>query len=902
MLRILLPFLLILLFLSQGPAYAEEARLTPLVFSVNRTAEQFILFIKVENSSDQTINPVLLVEYNLGNTAQKQSYPLKSLSSGRGANFKVMLPYQTSTEDTQLLLSATLYNRSLSKMLSSAEKFLVTIESEASSDPTQIQEQFYVLDADADIDQIINTSDDEVFLKGLVDLTGASSRTLGGRSFWYVAEEKSEFDAFLPSFFFPNAMQTELDHRPDIFVSFTKDLASGSMQSASFTLASINKEGVKIQIPSKITFEGDRIYLKAVKNLQYDTWHELTLSGRVMSEEGKIKESDFSWKFKTKKGLTLLKPLEVLDFAPKSKKGPVAIHSIVRILFDHEIIEPKMKPLKVMLGETEVEGKIFAVKKQLVFKPTKPLDYSSLYSVSLSPGIMSKDGGLHQKPLNFTFSTIEKPTIILKPLRLKGMYPASRSQNISVSSKIKVTFDSEIDPKTLDATTFQVRLNKTPIEGTLSVEKNQVTFQPKSELLFNSRYQVRISTKLTTPKGNALVKGRSWNFDTRKKINYPTEIDPDILIFSASNEAESWVKKKSGVLKLGITAFGEILHLDVNGQVVTSPKSSQFDVDFPYTLKGRTTVFEVTAFTAKGMQRKNFTVHYGKKPLSKEPFQLITVLASTTTDNLNSSVEGVDKVEAQKRVITLIPSYKWFFTKDVFLKFKGLILREKYTDEAYQSKETAFTQYGIEANIKNTVMGDQTYEIGTSDIRTDNESLSNGANPLIGESFFKAGYKVKYTKDTTQGFTLQYKNSNTIEDVVDEDQETDAKKTDLTTNLKSKFGAFSTALNFGATNNDAIGQYVDSVSGYSKIKFSYKLGPVTPTLSYKVKRTETNLVDPSIGLKTIKQVATSTFKLAYKPWKKFELAAQVKAKDQASNIAASVYKNTQSTLQVTIIY
>ncbi|MDX2470588.1 MAG: Ig-like domain-containing protein [SAR324 cluster bacterium] len=902
MLRILLPFFLVLFLLIQVPVYAEESQLTPLVFSVNHTAEQFILFARVENSSDVPIDPVLLVEYNLGNTAKKQSYPLKKLASGQQANFKIMLPYQSNTEERQLLLSATLYNKNLTKMLSSAEKFLVTLDSSSGRDSTEIQEQFYVLSEDADVDQIIKTSEDEVFLKGLVNFKGRLPKLPTSRNFWYVAEEKAVFDVFLPRFFFPNANQTELDYSPDIFVSFTSDLAPESMQNATFEIATIDNKGIKKQVPSKITYEGSRIYLQAAENLQQDTWHELTLSGRVMSEDGKLKETDVTWKFKTKKQLTLLKPLQVLDFAPDSKKGPVEIHSVVRILFDQEIIKPKMERLKIMLGETQVEGQVFAVKRQLIFKPTKPMEYSSLYTVKLDQGIMSKQGGLLQKTLNFNFSTIEKPKELLKPLRIKKVYPASKSQNISVSSKIFVTFDGKIDPKSLSGKTFQVRLNKKNVEGTLKAEGKNVTFTPKAELLYNSTYQVRVSSKLTTKEGNKLAKGRSWNFFTRNKIVYPTNIDTNLLIFSGTHEAESWVQKKNGIMKLGVTAFDEILHLDVNGQKITIPKSSQFDVDVPYTLKSRKTVFEVTAFTAKGMQRKSFTVNYGKKPLSKEPFQLITVLATTTTDNLNSSIDGVDKVEAQKNVITLIPSYKWFFTKDVFLKFKGLILREKYTNEAYQSKETAFTQYGIEVNIKKTIVGDQTYEVGVSDIRTDNESLTNGASPLTGETFFKAAYKVKYTGDTNQKFTLQYKNSNTIEDVEDDDQETDAKKTALTTSLKSKFWGLKTSLDFGATNNDAVGQYIDSVSGYTKVKLSYKFGPVTPTVSYKVKRSETNIVDPDVGSTTIKQMATSTFKLAYKPWKPFELAAQVKAKDQASNIAASVYKNTQATVQITLIY
>jgi hypothetical protein len=91
--------------------------------------------------------------------------------------------------------------------------------------------------------------------------------------------------------------------------------------------------------------------------------------------------------------------------------------------------------------------------------------------------------------------------------RVQNIVPADGASEVSVATRIEVTFDEAIDPATVDTTTFAVTAEGTPVSGVLSFLHSNATvrFIPDAELPFGAAVKVQLSEAITDPFGNALT-------------------------------------------------------------------------------------------------------------------------------------------------------------------------------------------------------------------------------------------------------------------------------------------------------------------------------------------------------------------------------------------------------------
>jgi len=133
----------------------------------------------------------------------------------------------------------------------------------------------------------------------------------------------------------------------------------------------------------------------------------------------------------------------------------------------------------------------------------------------------------------------------------------SGSQNPAVVSKseqnnaigiprneaIAVTFNGEMMPSTINASTFFVMQGQTAVEGTITYSGTTATFTPLNILAANTTFTVTVTTGVKNSNGNSLANNLVWSFttgttsSTREVINLKTAANYVILAKTAVNNS-----------------------------------------------------------------------------------------------------------------------------------------------------------------------------------------------------------------------------------------------------------------------------------------------------------------------------------------------------------------------------
>jgi len=390
--------------------------------------------------------------------------------------------------------------------------------------------------------------------------------------------------------------------------------------------------------------------------------------------------------------------------------------------------------------------------------------------------------------------------------------------------------------------------------------------------------------------------------------------DPDILIFSTTHPLEIYTRKKTGVIKVEIVSFNPITTVDLNGDPVTVTDDRQVKMDVPFNLTGRageTVELSVTVLTNAGKAQKRFVVHFGSKPKPRRPpFQLVAILGATGNDNINSVTADQNKDTATKGVLTVVPMYNIPFGKNSTLQFKGIILREKYSDDDYKDKEISYTQLTVGWIEKKTQWGDLSGEFGVSDIRMDNANILVGEEETSQELFISGKMVREITKKSKWDLALKYKMKDTVTTPANINYESDANELILTAGLADShllvqpwIKNLKTTAQGSLSVNDAKGKYMDSMTVWMSLKGSYTIDKWIPQVKLKTQLKTMAIEDP-LKEDKIPAYMTNTLsaKLTYKLFKKTRLGLEYKYKGGSSNIDASNYQQNQITLSATQIF
>lgn len=142
--------------------------------------------------------------------------------------------------------------------------------------------------------------------------------------------------------------------------------------------------------------------------------------------------------------------------------------------------------------------------------PLGSLEYGTTYTARLATGVTDVNGNTLTQAHSWNFTTLANPA----PTVLSTS-PVAGASDIARNTAISVTFSEAIEPASVTTTTFQVApVQGANITGTLAVNGAVVTFTPAAPLLFDTTYNVVLTTGITDVDGAALAGGFTWSFRT----------------------------------------------------------------------------------------------------------------------------------------------------------------------------------------------------------------------------------------------------------------------------------------------------------------------------------------------------------------------------------------------------
>ncbi|MFH2129702.1 MAG: Ig-like domain-containing protein [bacterium] len=556
----------------------------------------------------------------------------------------------------------------------------------------------------------------------------------------------------------------------------------------------------------------------------------------------------------------------------------------------------------------KVEGTLVITERQLSFVPQAKLQFGAQYQAVLSNRIRSQAGNTLKKAYAWQFEVKKIPVAKLfgpakQYLKVLMVSPRVKGLNILTDTKIQLKLSGIIDPGTVNQESFYVSWKGGKVETEFKTSRDQITLTPKKPLENGVVYTAVATPGIKDETGKSLKMPIKWQFQTRAAIEYPETEDPNLLIFSPSHEPVSYVKEKQGILKIGITAFSSVLHADVNGVTVSIPQDTQVEFELPYSLKSKSTPFEITAYTNQGKARKKFIIHFGEKPKPRKPaFQLISILSAVQVDNLNNRPSGSsDIVTATKGVLTIVPQYELKIRDQSVLRIKGILLREKYAKDEYQNRETSYSQAAIEWEERKTFLGTVIAGVGWNFIRMNNNNFI-GENGISEETFFNCTVKDKTSKTGGWEIGLEYKNKDATADAANIDNETDGTEVTLRGSVKFGLGSVDNKTKISYSLNDAVGKYQDYTSASAAYTISAPIGNFTPSLGYTYKFKQMKIFNPTENARPEYGSGSISAKIKYKLFPRTSFTLDYKSKDQVSNLANSTYTVNTVTLSVIQIF
>lgn len=150
-----------------------------------------------------------------------------------------------------------------------------------------------------------------------------------------------------------------------------------------------------------------------------------------------------------------------------------------------------------------------------VFTPVSPLKNGEKYNVLLSGIKDKKDRSNTSRELQrFAFSFTAKENFKTEYLKITRIVPEDKAINVSINTQIEVTFDREIDKKSINSKNIKLSTVIGALTGaSFTVNGSKLTIIPEDDLSAGTQYNVTI-------KSGGKIIGRICGYTCCKRYNY----------------------------------------------------------------------------------------------------------------------------------------------------------------------------------------------------------------------------------------------------------------------------------------------------------------------------------------------------------------------------------------------
>jgi len=259
---------------------------------------------------------------------------------------------------------------------------------------------------------------------------------------------------------------------------------------------------------------------------------------------------------------------KVTSSAPANKATNIAINSKLSATFNVAMSPASMTESNFTLqqGTSIVSGVVEYIGKTATFTPAANLAPNVLYTATIKAGVKDLSGNSMTGDYTWSFTTsnavdIVKPTITLTT-------PLNNATGVERNKVVAITFSKDMDPLTINASTFTLKQGATAVLGTIGYSGKIATFTPSSLLTEGLVYTANITIGAKDLAGNALATSTAIEFTT---------------LSSASNLAVVALGAAGNYVILAKTAINNISTSAITGNIGLSPAATSYVTGFSLT-------------------------------------------------------------------------------------------------------------------------------------------------------------------------------------------------------------------------------------------------------------------------------------------------------------------------------
>ena len=202
---------------------------------------------------------------------------------------------------------------------------------------------------------------------------------------------------------------------------------------------------------------------------------------------------------------------EVIATSPTNGETSVSLNKVITVTFNEEMNPETINSTSftIVNGTTSIPGIITYSGNTVSFTPTGNLVANKTYIGKVTTAVKDLNGNAMQEDYIWTFST----GTMLQPLVI-STDPANNETGVVLNKRITATFNTAMNPTTINGTTFTLKQGVTSIAGVVSYTGTTASFVPSVPLTANTLYTATITTGAKNVAGVALMSDYVWRFTT----------------------------------------------------------------------------------------------------------------------------------------------------------------------------------------------------------------------------------------------------------------------------------------------------------------------------------------------------------------------------------------------------
>ncbi|MCP4110508.1 MAG: hypothetical protein GY749_34130 [Desulfobacteraceae bacterium] len=298
----------------------------------------------------------------------------------------------------------------------------------------------------------------------------------------------------------PDADATDISTDTVITATFSEAMNDSAITTSTFFV----NDG-SANIAGTVTYSGTTATFTPSSDLSENQTYTATVTTGVKDLEGSSLQSDYIWSFDT---AGIPTPPTVDFVSPPNNTANVPVNSVITATFSETLDGTTVTDSTFLVndGSNNIAGTVTYTDTTATFTPASDLDTGKNYTATVTTGVEDLEGTPMSSDYNWSFTT--RPS---SGFFVESTTPANNAAGIDWNTDIVVNFSKEIDPSSVNDSTFYV----VPMTGTVTSGGTTATFAPNSALEPDKTYTATITTGAKDLDGNHLQTDYTWSFTTK---------------------------------------------------------------------------------------------------------------------------------------------------------------------------------------------------------------------------------------------------------------------------------------------------------------------------------------------------------------------------------------------------